>query len=169
MNVKYLKDDDSAYSSSYTNHSNVSTPKIWDKLQITPNIQIKLNEHCDANNVTNEEDTLAFDTSMVLSSSSSSSSPLSSLTQNSTYSTVLLTKSPKFDFINNVSLRQHSKKSVAKIQIASEYESVRDMLKNIQREFLDYNFIICLYNSVKHLTTFDYSQWCWQNKRSCLH
>jgi len=117
--LKYAKDDDSAYSSCYTNQSNVSTPKISNQ-KITSNIHINKSESCEV-----EDDTLTLDSSTVLSSSSSSSSPVSSLTQNST---ILLTKSPKHDFLNNPPYAADLKSSAMKLTMFSEYELVKDTI-----------------------------------------
>ena len=120
VKLKYPKDDDSAYSSCCTNtQSNVSTPKISNK-KFTQNSQINKSDHCDI-----EEDTLTLDSSTVLSTSSSSSSPIPSLAKNST---ILLTKSPRYDFLNSPSYSCSQKMSSAKLTLFPEYESVKDTI-----------------------------------------
>jgi hypothetical protein len=102
-------DDDSAYSSSYINQSTTSTLKLNEKRS----------EYCDT-----EEDTALFDSSMLLSSSSTSSSPLSALMPSST---IFLTKSPRFELISH-SGEARTRLNKPLMQVFSEYESVRDMI-----------------------------------------
>lgn len=119
INIKYAKDDDSAYSSCCTNQSSIAAPKILNQKN-TPNIHISKSDNCDI-----DEDTLTLDSSTILSASSSSSSPILSIAQSSTNK---LNKSPRYDFLNSSSYSSNQTLSPNKLIMSSEYESVKDSI-----------------------------------------